>query len=101
MSTAARFMPRFFQELRKDGIAAHAMAEARSYISDEQDWFVPVLYSRLKRGSAWYLPRFGRQTTTRFENLHTRIAEWNCTPMVGSGLAAEDGLLPTREKVAT
>lgn len=100
MSTAARFMPRFFQELRKDGIAAHAMAVARSYISDEQDWFVPVLYSRLKRGSAWYLPRFGRQTTTRFENLRIRIAEGNCTPMVGSGLAAEDGLLPTRETVA-
>ena len=62
MGTAARFMPKFFQELRKDGIAAHAMAVARSYISDEQDWFVPVLYSRLKRGSAWYLPKFGHQT---------------------------------------
>lgn len=101
MGTAARFMPKFFQELRKDGIAAHAMAVARSYISDEQDWYVPVLYSRLKRGSAWYLPRFGHQTTARFGNLHTRIAEWNCTPIVGSGLAAEDGILPTREKVAS
>lgn len=70
MSTAARFMPRFFKELSRDGIAAHAMAVARSYISDEQDWFVPVLYSRLKRGSAWYLPRFGRQRTARFDNLH-------------------------------
>ena len=101
MVTAARFMPRFFEELRRDGIAAHAMAAARSYISDEPDWFVPVLYSRLKRGSAWHLPRFGRNTTTRFTNLHTRIAEWNCTPIVGSGLAAEDGILPMREKVAS
>ena len=88
MGTAAKFMPKFFEELRKDGIAAHAMAVARSYISTEPDWFVPVLYSRLKRGSAWYLPRFGRQTTTRFGNLHTRIAEENCTPIVGSGLNA-------------
>jgi CHAT domain-containing protein/SIR2-like protein len=100
MLTAARFMPKFFKELSRDGIAAHAMAVARSYISDEQDWFVPVLYSRLKRGSAWYLPRFGRQRTARFDNLHTRIAEGNCTPIVGSVVAAEDGLLPTREKVA-
>jgi hypothetical protein len=100
MSTAARFMPKFFSELRKDGIAAHAMAVARSYISGEQDWFVPVLYSRLKRGSAWYVPSFGRYSD-RFKNLHTRIAERNCTPIVGSGLAAEDGFLPTREKVAS
>ncbi len=100
MGTAARFMPRFFNELRKDGIAAHAMAVARSYISGEQDWFVPVLYSRLKRGSAWYLPRFGHNTD-RFKNLHIRIAECNCTPIVGSGLAAEDGFLPTRERVAS
>jgi hypothetical protein len=101
MDTAATFMQKFFQELRKDGIAAHAMAVARSYISTEPDWFVPVLYSRLKRGSAWYLPKFGRQTATRFGNLHTRIAEENCTPIVGSGLAAEDGILPTRERVAS
>src|SRR5262249_41708679 len=74
IGTAARFMPKFFEQLGRDGIAAHAMAVARSYISNEQDWFVPVLYSRLKRGSAWYLPRFGRQRTARFENLHTRIA---------------------------
>jgi hypothetical protein len=101
MRTAARFMPKFLIELRKDGIAAHAMAVARSYISDEQDWYVPVLYSRLKRGSAWYLPRFGHQRMTRFRSLHTRIAEEHCTPIVGSGLAAEDGVLPTREKVAS
>jgi hypothetical protein len=100
MSTAAKFMPKFFNELNRDGIAAHAMAVARSHISNEPDWFVPVLYSRLKRGSAWYLPRFGHQGTDRFKDLHTRIAEGNCTPIVGSGLAAEDGILPTREKVA-
>jgi hypothetical protein len=101
VDTAARFMPRFFKELARDGVAPHAMAVARSEISDADDWYVPVLYSRLKRGSAWYLPRFGRLRTARFANLHTRIGEENCTPMVGSGVAAEDGILPTRERVAS
>ena len=100
MDTAAKFLPLFFEELDKDGIASRAMAVARSAISDEPDWFMPVLYSRLKRGSAWYLPRFGGRETERFANLHTRIAEKNCTPIVGSGLASEDGILPTREKFA-
>jgi hypothetical protein len=100
MDTAARFLPLFFKELNRDGIAARAMAVARSAISDEPDWFMPVLYSRLKRGSAWYLPRFGGRETACFRKLHTRIAEKHCTPIIGSGVAAEDGILPTRQKCA-
>jgi hypothetical protein len=100
MDTAARFLPRFFKELNKDGIAARAMSVARAEISEEPDWYVPVLYSRLKRGSAWYLPRFGNETKKRFDALHVRIADKACTPIVGSGIAAEDGILPTREKLA-
>lgn len=100
MDTAANFLLLFFRELDKDGIAARAMAVARSAISAEPDWFMPVLYSRLKRGSAWYLPRFGGREAARFANLHTRIARMRCTPIVGSGIAAEDGILPTRQQVA-
>jgi hypothetical protein len=101
MDTASRFMPRFFKELMRDGVAAHAMAVARSDISEADDWYVPVLYSRLKRGSAWYLPRFGRLRADRFRNLHTRMEEGNCTPMIGSGVSAEDGILPSRERAAS
>lgn len=100
VDTAARFLPRFFKELHKDGIAARAMSAARAEISEEADWYVPVLYSRLKRGNAWYLPRFGKETTKRFSSLHVRIADKTCTPIVGSGMAAEDGILPTRENLA-
>jgi hypothetical protein len=98
--TADRFIGEFFKRLGEDGIPAHAMAEARSVISDEPDWYVPVLYSRLKRGSAWYTPRFGRQKEARFRNLHMRMRETNCTPLVGSGVAAEDDILPSREMIA-
>ncbi|MBZ5740287.1 SIR2 family protein [Nocardioides mangrovi] len=100
VDTAASFLPRFFKELDKDGIAARAMSVARAVISEVPDWYAPVLYSRLKRGSAWYLPRFGTETEGRFRALHSRIAEKGCTPIVGSGLAAEDGILPTREGLA-
>ncbi|WP_426562967.1 CHAT domain-containing protein [Angustibacter sp. McL0619] len=100
METSARFVPKFFRELKKDGIAARAMAEARSDISDSDDWYVPVLYSRLKRGSPWYVPRFGNQRDERLRNLHMRIAEAHATPVVGSGVGAEDGILPTRQRMA-
>jgi hypothetical protein len=100
MDTASRFMRRFFTELRQDGVPARAMAAARSDISDEPDWYVPVLYSRLKRGSAWYLPKFGKKTATLFRNLRIRIGEGNCTPMIGSGVAAEDDILCSREELA-
>jgi hypothetical protein len=101
VDTAARFMPKFFEELRKDGIAEHAMALARSAIKDEQDWYVPVLYSRLRGGSAWYLPGFGQLGADLMSNLRIRIANKHCTPIVGSGVAAEDGIFPTRERVAS
>jgi hypothetical protein len=100
MATAARFLERFFEELDGDGLPARAMAVARSTIRDRPDWYMPVLYSRLKRGSAWYRPRFGGRESKLFRNLHTRIRRHRSTPIIGSGVAREDGVMPSRQEIA-
>ena len=53
MKTAAAFMPVFFRELRRDGLADRAMAVARGTVRDRPDWWMPVLFSRLKSGRIW------------------------------------------------
>ena len=100
LRTAGRFLQRFFAELDVDGVPARAMAAARLSVRERPDWYMPVLYSRLKRGSAWYRPRFGGQEAQLFANLHTRIRRRHCTPIVGSGIAGEDGVLPSRQELA-
>ena len=100
MTTAATFLSEFFSQLKVDGIPARAMAEARLSVRDKDDWYMPVLYSRLKRGSAWYKPRFGGQEARLFANLHTRIRARQCVPIIGSGLAGEDGVLASRQELA-
>jgi hypothetical protein len=100
MTTAQRLLPRFFQELDRDGVPARAMAEARLAVRDRSDWYMPVLYSRLKRGSAWYVERFGGGEAQLFANLHTRIRRKHCMPIVGSGIVGEDGVLPSRQEFA-
>jgi hypothetical protein len=99
MRTARIFLPRFFKELEKDGLADRAMAAARSEITGYPDWWMPVLFSRLRRGRAWYEPRFGAATTAILRDLHTRIAEQRVLPIIGSGLAGT-GVLLTREELA-
>ena len=53
MQTAAAFMPVFFRELRRDGLADRAMAVARGAVRDRPDWWMPVLFTGLKGGRIW------------------------------------------------
>jgi tetratricopeptide (TPR) repeat protein len=51
MRTVEKFMPVFFSELEKTaGQVDQAMAIARDAVQDEPDWWVPVLFSRLRNG---------------------------------------------------
>lgn len=54
--TMKRFLPTFFEELRLQGYLARAMAIARGSVRDRSDWWMPVLYSRLKSGRLWIPP---------------------------------------------
>jgi CHAT domain/KAP family P-loop domain len=52
--TLATFMPRFFTELKREGVVDLAMARARAAVADRPDWWVPVLFMRLRTGRIWY-----------------------------------------------
>lgn len=99
MTTTSKFLSRFFTEFNRDGLADRAAAVARDAVSERPDWWMPVLFSRLRRGKPWYEPRFGAQRTRMFRDLRTRIAEINCTPVLGSGIAGES-FLPQRSDLA-
>ena len=58
IATMAEFMPVFFRELQRDGQIDRAVAAARGAVRDRADWYVPVLFMRLRGGSLWYKPGF-------------------------------------------
>lgn len=97
--TANDFLETFFKELNRDGLVDRAAAEARQRVSERPDWWMPVLFSRLRRGKPWYEPRFGPARARMFGDLRARIENGNCTPVLGSGIAGE-GLLPERTELA-
>jgi SIR2-like domain/CHAT domain len=97
MTSAKDFMTRFFEELDDDGAVDRAMAVARYAIENREDWWVPVLFSRLKRGRTYYLPEFGKREDT-WRALTGRIQGRTCTPVIGPGLA--DGLVGSRKAIA-
>ena len=61
MKTAAAFMPVFFQELRRDGQVDRAASVARGAVRDRPDWWMPVLFMRLKSGRIGYKPGFSAE----------------------------------------
>lgn len=53
MHTVKMFMPMFFSELSKDGQIDRAVAVARGMIRRQNDFWMPVLFMRLKNGKIW------------------------------------------------
>ena len=55
------FMPKFFAELASDGQIDRAMAVARGFTVTQKrlDYWIPVLFMRLRSGSLWYQAGFG------------------------------------------
>ena len=88
MKTAAAFMPLFFQELRRDGLVDRAMSVARGAVRDRPDWWMPVLFMRLKSGRIGYKPGFGAQAgqLETWPALLRSVQRGRCTPILGPGL---------------
>lgn len=53
MATVASFMPAFFGEVGRDGRIDRAMAVARGTVRERFDWWMPVLFMRLRSGRLW------------------------------------------------
>lgn len=95
MQTISRFMKTFFEELQKDGQIDRAVAVARGAVRDRHDYWMPVLFMRLRSGRIWYAhgldPGFDK-----WDALLNNIYQGRCTPILGYGLL--DPLLgPSRE----
>jgi hypothetical protein len=67
MSTAAAFMKRFFSELLIDGQIDRAMSVARGEVRKADDFWMPVLFLRLRDGCIWYEPGFGGSRENEFD----------------------------------
>jgi CHAT domain-containing protein len=99
MSTAQPFMERFFQQLQAQGQIEEAMAVARGDVKDQIDWWMPVLFSRLRGGYFWYQPGFrtvANEAEFDWDTFLWRLHEGHCTPVIGFGLL-ESLLGSTRE----
>ena len=60
VESEARFMPRFFEVLREDGRVDRAAGAARAAVGGRPDWWMPVVFTRLRKGRIWYEGGFGQ-----------------------------------------
>ena len=99
MQTVDQFMPVFFQELQRDGQLDRAIAVARGAVRERPDWWMPVLFMRLKSGRIWYAPGFQEQEgLKKWPALLGNIRRGQCTPILGPGL--NESLLGSRREIA-
>ncbi len=88
MATAQKFLPAFFTTLNQSGEIDRAVCAARGVVKDALDFWVPVLFMRLKSGRLWYTPGFGdaRKGATKLPAVIRNIKRQHCTPLIGPGL---------------
>lgn len=101
IQTAGDFIEAFFRELSRSGEIDRATAVGRLAVRERPDWWMPVLFMRLRSGRIyWYERGF---TSTRgnlrtWPSLIRHITNGKCTPILGTGLF--DTLLGSRERIA-
>jgi hypothetical protein len=99
VATAATFAPAFFEALAEHGVVDQAMATARRSIGERPDWWVPVLFSRLRSGRTYYKPAFAERGEATWQTLELQMHTGNFTPVLGPGLA--ESILGSRQEVAS
>lgn len=89
IATAGRLLPTFLRELQRDGQVARALSVARGEVSDREDWWMPALFSRLRRGCLWLEPNEAAPplTPAELEEGLRRLEQLG--PLHGSSLAAD------------
>jgi hypothetical protein len=97
MQTVETMMPVFFRELRDRPQIDRAFSVARGHVRDRPDWWVPVLFMRLKSGRIWYEPGFAGGVD-EWGMLLDQIGRVKLTPVLGPGLT--DGIIGSRRELA-
>jgi hypothetical protein len=87
MDTIAKFAG-VLHELQKDGRIDRAMSVARGAVRGQSDFWMPVLFMRLRSGRIWYVPGFGEEggDFKKWPALLASVQTGTCTPILGSGL---------------
>jgi hypothetical protein len=87
METSSRFMAVFFRGLSDHGVIDRAMAAARAAVQDRPDFWMPVLYMRLEKGSLW--SGFTESDAfSKWPALISLLKRKRVTPILGPGLVA-------------
>jgi hypothetical protein len=88
MESVKKFMPVFFAELQKDGQIDRALAVARGSIREAQDYWMPVLFMRLRSGKIWYVPGMAEEGEEfeKWNAILTSAQSKQLTPILGAGL---------------
>ncbi|WP_255604545.1 AAA-like domain-containing protein [Oscillochloris sp. ZM17-4] len=63
VSTVRRLLPPLFGELRRDGSIDRALAAARAAIRQQAEWWLPVLWLRVRDGQLWHMEQPVSPTT--------------------------------------
>ena len=90
MTTAAAFMKRFFTELLVDGQIDRAMSVARGEVRKADDYWMPVLFMRLRNGRIWYEPGFessGKGGFEQWDSICRFVRRGDCVPILGPDVA--------------
>lgn len=100
IETVNQFMPVLFEELRRDGVIDRAIAAARGSVRARPDWWMPVLFMRLRSGRISYKPGFGDdlQGLRKWPALVNNIKSGRCTPILGPGTS--EWLFGSRRAIA-
>lgn len=100
MKTIEDFMPAFFEGLQRHGMIDLALAEARDIVLERPDWWMPVLFTRLKSGRIWSGSE-NEEDQTGFEkwpDLLDSIQAGECIPVLGPGFT--DAVVGSRREIA-
>ena len=99
MTTAREFASTFFGTFADDPVVDAAMATARGRVRERRDWWVPVLFSRLRSGRIRYPAGLLGGGNQAWNDLVAKAEAGELTPVLGPGLA--DGLIGSRRQIAT
>jgi len=86
VETVEKFMPTFFRELGRTGQVDRAMSLARAEIRERPDWWMPVLFMRLRTGSIWPRTVEVAGRFDRWDAVLTDLGSHKCVPVLGPGL---------------
>jgi hypothetical protein len=100
IQTAQLFAKRFFAELQRDGVVDRSVAAARRLLREQNrpDWWVPVLFSRLRSGRTYFKSEFTGDNNKTWASLESSQKTGRFTPVLGPGMT--DEILGSRQGIA-